>query len=52
MTYLDEFTDLLRRMGQRGRALEEYRRALSLTTNAVERRYLRRRMAELEAAAT
>ena len=42
--------DLLRRMGQRARALEEYRRALSLTTNAVERRYLRRRMAELEAA--
>src|SRR5207237_3093266 len=41
--------DLLRRMGERRRALEEYRRALSLTTNAVERRYLRRRMTQLEA---
>src|SRR5438552_330714 len=41
--------DLLRRMGERPRALEAYRRALALTTNAVERRYLRRRIAELEA---
>ena len=41
--------DLLRRMGERRRALEAYRRALALTTNAVERRYLRRRMTELEA---
>src|SRR5438876_4748921 len=41
--------DLLRRMGERPRALEAYRQALPLTTNAVERRSLRRRIAELEA---
>jgi len=40
--------DLLRREGSRDRALEAYGRALALTTNAVERRYLRRRIAELE----
>ena len=40
--------DLLRRLGSRERALEAYDRALALTTNAVERRYLRRRVAELE----
>ena len=40
--------DLLRRTGSRERALEAYERALSLTGNAVERRYLRRRMAELD----
>ncbi len=40
--------DLLRRIGSRERALEAYDRALALTTNAVERRYLRRRIAELE----
>jgi RNA polymerase sigma-70 factor (ECF subfamily) len=40
--------DLLRRMGSRELALEAYERALSLTTNAVERRYLRRRIAEME----
>jgi RNA polymerase sigma-70 factor (ECF subfamily) len=39
--------DLLRRTGSRDRALEAYSRALSLTCNAVERRYLRRRIAEL-----
>lgn len=39
--------DLLRRMGYREQALQEYDRALALTGNAVERRYLRRRMAEL-----
>lgn len=39
--------DLLRRMGKREQALEEYDRALALTSNAVERRYLRRRIAEL-----
>lgn len=39
--------DLLRRMGKREQALEEYDRALALTGNAVERRYLRRRIAEL-----
>jgi RNA polymerase sigma-70 factor, ECF subfamily len=42
--------DLLRRIGSRDRALEAYDRALALTTNAVERRYLRRRVAELEGA--
>jgi RNA polymerase sigma-70 factor (ECF subfamily) len=40
--------DLLRRMEKREAALEAYRRTLELTTNAVERRYLRRRMAEVE----
>ena len=39
--------DLLRRTGSWDKALEEYERALSLTSNAVERRYLRRRVAEL-----
>jgi RNA polymerase sigma-70 factor (ECF subfamily) len=39
--------DLLRRMGNREEALEEYDRTLTLTANAVERRYLRRRIAEL-----
>ena len=42
--------DLLRRIGSRDRALEAYDRALALTTNAVERRYLRRRVAELHSA--
>jgi RNA polymerase sigma-70 factor (ECF subfamily) len=40
--------DLLRRMGNSDQALVEYGRALKLTTNAVERRYLRRRLAELQ----
>jgi len=40
--------DLLRRIGSREHALEAYDRALTLTTNAVERRYLRRRVAELK----
>jgi RNA polymerase sigma-70 factor, ECF subfamily len=39
--------DLLRRAGRRDPALEAYERALSLTSNAVERRYLRRRIVEL-----
>jgi len=39
--------DLLRRIGHRDAALAAYDRALSLTINAVERRYLRRRLAEL-----
>src|SRR5271165_4808940 len=39
--------DLLRRTGSRERALEDYERALSLTSNAVERRYLRRRITEM-----
>ncbi len=39
--------DLLRRAGSWERALGAYEQALSLTSNAVERRYLRRRIAEL-----
>lgn len=41
--------DILRRIGSRDKALQEYNRALALTSNAVERRYLRRRIAELHA---
>ena len=40
--------DLLRRMGKHELALGAYDRALSLTSNAVERRYLRRRIAEMQ----
>jgi RNA polymerase sigma-70 factor (ECF subfamily) len=43
--------DLLRRLQCRDQALDAYNRALALTTNAVERRYLRRRMAELGSSA-
>jgi RNA polymerase sigma-70 factor, ECF subfamily len=39
--------DLLRRLGRSGEAADAYRRALGLTANAVERRYLRRRLVEL-----
>jgi RNA polymerase sigma-70 factor, ECF subfamily len=39
--------DLLRRMERRQEASEAYRRALALTANAVERRYLRRRLREM-----
>jgi RNA polymerase sigma-70 factor, ECF subfamily len=39
--------DLLRRMGRNREALESYNRGLALTTNAVELRYLRRRISEL-----
>jgi RNA polymerase sigma-70 factor, ECF subfamily len=39
--------DLLRRMGRNPQALESYHRALALATNAVELRYLRRRISEL-----
>ena len=39
--------DLLRRLGRSQEAGEAYRQALALTANAVERRYLRRRLAEL-----
>lgn len=42
--------DLLRRIARSREALESYNRALALTTNAVERRYLDRRIAELESA--
>jgi len=43
--------DLLRRLGRKDQALAAYDRTLSLTTNAVERRYLRRRVAELQSSA-
>ncbi len=39
--------DLLRRAGRRDEAREAYDRALELTTNPVERRFLERRLAEL-----
>ena len=39
--------DLLRRLRRKEEALTAYERALALTANAVERRYLRRRIAEL-----
>jgi RNA polymerase sigma-70 factor (ECF subfamily) len=39
--------DLLRRLGRSGDAAAAYRRALELATNAVERRFLRRRLAEV-----
>jgi RNA polymerase sigma-70 factor (ECF subfamily) len=39
--------DLLRRMGRNREACESYHRGLALTTNAVELRYLRRRISEL-----
>jgi RNA polymerase sigma-70 factor, ECF subfamily len=40
--------DLLRRMGRNREARESYHRGLALTTNAVELRYLRRRISELD----
>jgi len=42
--------DILRRLGRSREAAEAYGRALGLTTNAVERRYLRRRLTGLAAA--
>jgi RNA polymerase sigma-70 factor (ECF subfamily) len=39
--------DLLRRAGRNGEAAEAYRAAIALTTNAVERMYLQRRLAEV-----
>jgi RNA polymerase sigma-70 factor (ECF subfamily) len=39
--------DLLRRLGRREEAAAAYRRALDLTGNAIERRYLQRRLAAL-----
>jgi RNA polymerase sigma-70 factor (ECF subfamily) len=44
--------DLLRRMGRYKEALESYERGLALTTNAVELRYLRRRISELNVLAS
>jgi len=43
--------DLLRRLGRKEEALAAYDRALRLTANAVERRYLRRRITELQSGA-
>jgi RNA polymerase sigma-70 factor (ECF subfamily) len=40
--------DILRRLGRSQDSAQAYRQALSLTANAVERRYLRRRLTELE----
>lgn len=40
--------DLLRRLSRKPEAVSAYKSALSLTANAVERRYLRRRIRELE----
>jgi RNA polymerase sigma-70 factor (ECF subfamily) len=40
--------DLLRRLDRPDEAAEAYRRALELTGNAVERRFLRRRLSEVE----
>jgi RNA polymerase sigma-70 factor (ECF subfamily) len=40
--------DLLRRLGQMAEAGEAYRRALRLATNDIERRFLRRRLTEIE----
>jgi len=40
--------DLLRRLGRAPEAAEAYRRAMTLATNDIERRFLRRRRAEIE----
>ena len=40
--------DVLRRLGRRGEAADAYRRALTLATNDVERRFLRRMLARVE----
>jgi RNA polymerase sigma-70 factor, ECF subfamily len=40
--------DLLRRLGRMTEAAEAYRRALTLATNDIERRFLRRRLGEIE----
>jgi RNA polymerase sigma-70 factor (ECF subfamily) len=42
--------DLLRRLGRASEAVEAYRRAMTLATNDIERRFLRRRLAEIEKA--
>jgi RNA polymerase sigma-70 factor (ECF subfamily) len=43
--------DLLRRMGSLGEAAKSYQRALALVTNDSERRFLERRLREVQAAA-
>jgi RNA polymerase sigma-70 factor, ECF subfamily len=45
--YHSAWADLLRRLGRLAEAEDAYRRALELATNAVERRFLRRRLAEV-----
>ncbi|HVO23383.1 MAG TPA: RNA polymerase subunit sigma-24, partial [Candidatus Margulisiibacteriota bacterium] len=40
--------DLLRRLGRRTEAARSYRRALDLVTTEPERRFLQRRLAEIE----
>jgi RNA polymerase sigma-70 factor (ECF subfamily) len=40
--------DLLRRLDRRAEAAESYRRALALATNRVDRKFLERRLAEVE----
>jgi RNA polymerase sigma-70 factor (ECF subfamily) len=40
--------DLLRRLGRISEAVDSYRRALTLATNDIERRFLRRRLTEIE----
>jgi RNA polymerase sigma-70 factor (ECF subfamily) len=40
--------DLLRRIGEASEAAESYRRALALVTNDTERRFLERRLREVE----
>ena len=42
--------DLLRRLGRRSEAAAAYRQALTLTANRAERRFLERRLAELDGA--
>ena len=56
LTELDEFhpyhaarADLLRRAGRREEAAAAYERAIALCQNAVERRYLEGRLAEVRA---
>ena len=44
--------DILRRLKRNAEAIEAYNRALTLTANAVERRYLRRRLDELQTPAS
>ena len=39
---------MLRRLGRRSEAAESYRRALELVTNESERRYLERRLGEVQ----
>jgi RNA polymerase sigma-70 factor (ECF subfamily) len=41
--------DLLRRIGSNGEAARSYERALTLVTNESERRYLERRLREVQA---